>query len=81
MKNRAAKKRAEELALVTFMHFPDLLKTMSIMGIEKAVATLSCKDCEDYKCKVCAGEYRKGTAVIDCMIDKLKEEQEIFYFI
>jgi hypothetical protein len=51
------------------------------MGMEKAVATLSCKDCEDYKSKVCAGEYRKGTAVIDCMIDKLKEEQEIFYFI
>jgi len=48
------------------------------MGMEKAVETLSCKDCEDYKSKVCAGEYRKGIAIIDCMIDKLKEEHEIF---
>jgi hypothetical protein len=51
------------------------------MGVEKAVETLSCKDCEDYKSKVCAGEYRKGIAVIDCMINKLEEGHEIFYFI
>jgi len=67
--------------LMTIMHFPVLLETLSIMGMEKAVDTLSCKDCQDYKAKVCDGEYRKGPAVIECMIDKLKEEQVFFNFI